>query len=116
MPKPSKSADAVFRAIADPTRRRILQLLALQALSVNALCEHFEISQPAISQHMRVLRESGLVEARTQWRQRIYHITPGQLQEVLEWVRYFESFWDDALDRLGQAVEGQKTPQETDDA
>lgn len=104
-PTPLKSADAVFRAIADPTRRRILQLLALQALSVGALCEHFAISQPAISQHMRVLRESGLVEARTQWRKRIYHITPGQLQQVLEWVKYFEHFWDDALDKLAKVVQ-----------
>lgn len=103
-PEQTKAADAVFRAIADPTRRKILQLLAVQALAVGAICEYFDISQPAISQHMRVLRESGLVEAHTEWRLRIYHITPERLKEVLEWVRHFEHFWDEALDRLTQIV------------
>lgn len=93
-------AQRVFRAIADPTRRKILQMLAAQALSVGAICESFEASQPAISQHMRVLRESGLVEVEAQWRLRVYHLTPDGLREVMDWVRHFERFWNTALDRL----------------
>ena len=99
-------SDAVFRAIGDPTRRKILQLLATNAMAVSALCAHFDVSQPAISQHLRVLRDAGLVEARTEWRQRIYHITPAQLKEVADWVRHFDHFWEAALDRLTEHLEG----------
>ena len=95
----------VYRAIADPTRRKILELLVAKPRSVGELCEPFAMSQPAISQHMRVLRDANLVSVRTEWRHRIYHVTPEKLRNVLEWVRHFEKFWDDALDRLASVVE-----------
>lgn len=104
-PTQAPSQTAVFRAIADPTRRRILELLMEEPRSVQALCEPFDVSQPAISQHMRVLREAQLVEASIEWRHRIYQVTPEPLQEVLGWVRHFEQLWDGALERLAQRVE-----------
>ncbi len=97
--------DRIFRAIADPTRRRILQLLAMNALTVGSICEQFDLSQPAISQHIRVLRDAGLVEAHAEWRHRTYHVKPERLKAVFDWVRYFEEFWDDALDRLDELIE-----------
>lgn len=99
------TADSVFRAIADPTRRQILTRLIEEPCSVEALCEPFDVSQPAISQHLKVLREADLVSARTEWRNRIYHVTPHRLREVADWLRPFERFWDRALDRLATAVE-----------
>jgi DNA-binding transcriptional ArsR family regulator len=101
----TESAGEVYRAIADPTRRRILDLLAAEPRSVQALCERFETSQPAISQHVRVLREARLVEARVEWRHRIYYVRKGALRDAHEWVSQFERFWDDALGRLAQVVE-----------
>lgn len=99
------SVDRTFRAVADPTRRRILQLLAVNARTVGSICEQFDLSQPAISQHIRVLREAGLVEAHAEWRHRTYHVKPERLKAVLDWVRHFEVFWDEALDRLDNLIE-----------
>jgi DNA-binding transcriptional ArsR family regulator len=100
-----KAADSVFRAIADPARRQILQLLSVEAMTVGGICEHFAISQPAISQHMRVLRESGLVESHAEWRHRTYHLRPQNLKAAMDWMRHFEKFWDEALDRLDNVID-----------
>ena len=102
---PATESVDVYRAIADPTRRRILEILIEEPRSVGALCEPFEMSQPAISQHMRILREAQLVEVNAEWRHRIYRVTPQGLKGVHEWVRHFERFWDDALERLAQVVD-----------
>ena len=99
------AADSVFRAVADPTRREIMQLLAAEPMTVGDICEHFTISQPAISQHMRVLRESGLVDSRAEWRHRTYHLRPKHLKTVMDWVRHFERFWDESLDRLDDVID-----------
>lgn len=102
---PTAEADVVFRAISDPTRREILHALADGEQSVGGICSRFSISQPAISQHMKVLRDAGLVESRREWRKRIYRVNARRLKGVFDWVRYFESFWDEALDRIDDVVQ-----------
>jgi DNA-binding transcriptional ArsR family regulator len=81
-------AEEVFRAIADPTRRRILDILAAEgARPVNELAGRFAMSQPAVSQHLRVLRGAGLVRVRRQGRLRVYSVDPEPLRDVYRWVR-----------------------------
>jgi DNA-binding transcriptional ArsR family regulator len=92
----------VFRAIADPTRRGLLDLLLESELSVSELARPFHMSQPAISQHLRILREAGLVRGRPAGRQRLYRIEPRQLQEVYDWAAHYRQSWDftgSSLDR-----------------
>lgn len=90
----------VYAAIADPTRRRILRLLNESELSVNALAEQFTVTRPAVSQHLGVLREAGLVVYRRDGRTRYYRTNAEPLREVIDWVAYFDAFWDDRLARL----------------
>jgi DNA-binding transcriptional ArsR family regulator len=95
------SAD-VFHAIADPTRRRILELLARGERTVSQLVRAFRISQPSVSEHLRVLRESGLARARPVGRMRVYGLDARRLREVAEWVAVFDRFWEERLESLGQ--------------
>lgn len=95
-------APDVYTAIADATRRDLLLRLAREGEhNVTQLVKPFSISQPAISKHLRILKEAGLVTSRKEGRQRLYAIEPHQLQEVYNWVSFFEQFWDDKLDDLG---------------
>lgn len=101
------SAD-VFHAIADPTRRRILDLLAEKERPAQELLAPFRISQPAISQHLAVLHAAGLVGRRPEGRMRVYHVVPGQLEQVFDWVRQYEKFWDVKLNALGRYLDRRK--------
>jgi DNA-binding transcriptional ArsR family regulator len=83
----------IFQAIADPTRRSLLELVAKGERPVKALAESFQMSRPAISQHLRVLREAGLVTERKVGRERRYRLRAGPLREVRDWVGQYESFW-----------------------
>jgi DNA-binding transcriptional ArsR family regulator len=84
----------VFRAVADPTRRAMLDLLREADRSVRELARPFRMSQPAISQHLRVLREAGLVRARQAGRQRLYRIDPRPLQELYQWAARYKPLVD----------------------
>ena len=95
----------VFYAIADPTRRRILDLLAKEGAPVKKLLPMFEMSQPAISQHLRVLRDVGLVAERRAGRERIYSVVAAELETVAEWAMQYERFWTKRLDRLGNYLD-----------
>lgn len=97
--------DAVFRALADPTRRAILDRLRRREHGVGALCEPFALTQPAISQHLRVLSDAGLVRSRRQGRERIYSLSPRPLRQAFDWLAHFESFWTDRLDALGDHLD-----------
>ena len=99
------SAQPVFRALADPTRRAVIMMLAEQDLSVNMIANHFDISRPAIAKHLAILRDSGMVSVRTEGRERINHLNPEALKAAFDWLNYFENFWDDRLDALKHAVE-----------
>src|ERR687895_1724929 len=99
--------DAVYRAISDPTRRRVLDLLAAGDHTVAELNAPFPISQPAMSRHLRVLRRAGLVHERRQSRNRIYSLNAQPLRSVAEWVEHYERFWSSRLERLGSYLDRQ---------
>lgn len=90
----------VFQAIADPTRRAIIGLLAAQALSVNALAGQFDMSRQAVSLHVKILEECGLVTVRQQGRERYCEARLGQLQEVADWVSGYRQFWTENFTAL----------------
>jgi DNA-binding transcriptional ArsR family regulator len=90
-----------FRAIADPTRRAILDLLAEGERPAGELCEYFDVSQPALSQHLKVLRDAGLVTPRRDGRRQIYRVEPEPLRAVHDWVSHYERFWADKFRALG---------------
>lgn len=94
----------IFHAISDPTRRALLDLLAGAEQPVSALVERFEVSQPAISQHLRVLRGAGLVSERRQGRHRLYRLEPVPLRQAYDWLAHYEGFWRDKLAALGEQL------------
>ena len=89
-----------LEALADPTRREIVELLAARDRSAGEIASHFRVSRPAVSRHLRVLREHGLVQARRQRQQRIYSLDPAPLVELDEWLARNRSFWTNRLDAL----------------
>ena len=95
----------VFQAIADPTRREIIGLLARQSLNLNAVADNFEISRPAISKHIRILTECGLVTIRQQGRERFCQADLRKLKQVSDWTEKYRSFWNKKLDALGHFLE-----------
>ena len=97
--------DAVYRALSDPSRRAILDLLAEGERAVGELLEHFEFSQPALSKHLKVLREAGLVGFRAVSRRRLYRLEAANLRSVAEWVGHYEAFWSESLDKLSEVLE-----------
>jgi DNA-binding transcriptional ArsR family regulator len=92
----------VFQAIADPNRRAIIGLLANQRLTVNAVAEHFPISRPAISRHIKILQESGLVVVQRHGRERYCEVRLERLNEVADWVERSRAVWNQRLDRLDE--------------
>jgi DNA-binding transcriptional ArsR family regulator len=97
--------DAVFRALADPTRRRILGLLRGSRRTVGELAGHFRTSRPAISKHLRVLRSAGLVVARRDGTARICQLNAAPLRTVDAWLQDYQAFWGERLRNLKQYVE-----------
>ncbi len=95
----------VFQAIAHPARRQILDSLVSGEVSAGELAAPFAMSRPAVSQHLKVLREAGLVIERREGRHRLYRIDPAPLQEVHEWLEIYDNFWRDRLDALGSYLE-----------
>lgn len=90
----------VFQAIADPTRRDIINLLANESLTLNRVAENFEISRPAISKHIKILEECGLIIITQEGRERFCEIQPEPLQEVTLWAEQYSRFWNAKLDSL----------------
>ena len=90
----------VFQAIADPTRRSILGLLAFQALTLNSVAANYNISRPAISKHIKILHECGLVEIKDVGRERYVEAKLENLNEVSQWVEQYKQFWEHKLDAL----------------
>jgi DNA-binding transcriptional ArsR family regulator len=96
----SPGLDAVFSALADPTRRRIVERLARGELTVGELSAGFPISAPAISKHVRILEESGLLERRVDGRIHRCRLAPKPMRDAADWVETQERFWSGAFDRL----------------
>jgi len=90
----------VFHAIADPTRREILSMLSVNSLSVNSVAEKFKISRPAISKHVKILKECGLLTIKKVGREHICEPKFDKLKEVSSWVEKYRAFWNEKLDDL----------------
>jgi DNA-binding transcriptional ArsR family regulator len=90
----------VFQAIADPNRRAILSLLAKQRLTLNGVADNFRISRPAVSRHIKILAECGLVVVYQQGRERYCEARPDKLNEVSDWVEQYRQLWEHRFDRL----------------
>lgn len=94
----------VFQAIADPNRRAILSLLARQRLTLNRVADNFRISRPAVSRHIKILAECGLVVVTQQGRQRYCEAKPDKLNEVSDWVEQYRQIWEQRFDRLDELL------------
>ena len=94
----------VFQAIADPTRRAILSLLALNAMTPNAIAEHFDSSRQAISKHIKILAECQLVNQQQTGREIHYHFNPQKMKEVDLWMEQFRSQWEDRFSQLDKIL------------
>jgi DNA-binding transcriptional ArsR family regulator len=93
-----------LEAIADPTRRRIVEMLAARDLTVGEIVEEFDMSTPAISQHLKVLREAGLVNSRVVGQSRIQSLNPDGLKQIQSWLVSTMNFWNQRLDALEAAL------------
>ena len=90
----------VFQAIADPTRRDIINLLAHKQLNLNAVADQFDISRPAISKHIKILMECGLITIKQQGRERYCRADLKKLEQVAKWTEQYRAFWTSKLDAL----------------
>jgi DNA-binding transcriptional ArsR family regulator len=104
MPVNSSREPDVFGAISHRARRQMLELLSVAERPVSDLAAHFAMSRPAVSQHLRILLEAGLLTERRHGRERRYRLVPGALGPVRDWVAQYERFWDDRLQRLQQQL------------
>jgi DNA-binding transcriptional ArsR family regulator len=94
------SEDKVFQALADPSRRKIFEQLTRGELAVKDLTERFDISQPAVSQHLAALKDAGLVDGRREGRNVYYRVEPNGLKPLIDWITHYRAFWTDRMDRL----------------
>jgi DNA-binding transcriptional ArsR family regulator len=97
--------DEVFRALADPTRRAIFERLTRGESTVAGLKQHFDVSQPAISQHLAHLLRAGLVANRPAGRQVYYRVAAGGLKPVVDWLEQYRSFWHERIQRMKDVLE-----------
>ena len=98
----------VFQAIADPNRRAILGLLAKQRLTLNGVADNFRISRPAVSRHIKILKECGLVVIIPQGRERYCELRFDRLNEVSDWIEQYRQLWEARFDRLDEVLEKMK--------
>jgi len=90
----------VFQAIADPTRRKLLELLAEGQLSIASLSSHFTMSRTAVTKHLGILEVAGLVSSQKAGREKLYRLEAKPLQTLKQWLEFYEQFWDDKLENL----------------
>ena len=98
----------VFQAIADPTRRAILSLLALQAMTPNAITKHFHSTRQAVSKHIKILSECQLVKQKQSGREIYYHFNPQKMKEVDKWLEPFRTKWEDRFNQLDKVLKNLK--------
>jgi DNA-binding transcriptional ArsR family regulator len=94
-----------FEVLAEPNRRRILDLLRAEEQPVSGLVRELSVSQPAVSKHLRVLREAGLVTVRPEAQRRVYRVAPEPLKELDEWLAPYRQLWSERLDRLEEHLD-----------
>ncbi len=100
---------SALQALAEPRRRAILELLRDGERPVGELVEHLQISQPAVSKHLRVLRDAGLVEARVDAQRRLYRIRPEPLADLDAWLASYRALWSSRIDRLEDHLDERRT-------
>lgn len=101
----SSAKHDVFQAIADPTRRGLLRLLGDAEMPVTALSSHFPMTRTAVSKHLRILADAGLVKERKVGRETRYRLDADPLQELKRWLAFYERYWENKLDALKRYVE-----------
>jgi DNA-binding transcriptional ArsR family regulator len=99
----------VFQAIADPTRRAILTLIALQAMTPNAIADHFHTSRQAVSKHIQILTACKMVKQKQSGREIYYQSDPRKLKEIDRWLQPFRALWEDRFDKLDTVLKKIKT-------
>lgn len=102
----SSASDSVFKAVSDPVRRAMLDMLMQRARTASELSAPFSISQPASSRHLKVLRRAGLVRSEAEGRNRVYRLEPAPLRAVFDWSEHYRHFWTEKLVDLGALLEG----------
>lgn len=98
----------VFQAIADPTRRAIIALVAFQAMTPNALAEHFKVSRQAVSKHLKILTECKLVKQELSGREIYYELNVKKMKEVDRWLEQFRALWEDRFNELDKVLNQMK--------
>ncbi|MFY0685160.1 MAG: winged helix-turn-helix transcriptional regulator [Balneola sp.] len=107
----------VFQAIADPVRREIIEILSEEPLNLNTIAEKFDISRPAISRHIKILNECGLVAIEQQGRERFCIIKPDTLSEIANWIDPFRELWEERLDSFEvylEQIQSKQTSEKND--
>ena len=94
----------IFQAIADPTRRAILGLIAVHAMTPNAMAEQFDMTRQAVSKHIKVLQECELIRPEQAGREIYYHFNPQKMKEVADWLAPFKQLWEDRFDQLDKVL------------
>ena len=98
----------VFQAIADPKRREIINLIAHQSLNLNAIARKFDVSRQAVALHIKILAQCGLIEIKSQGRDRYCEANYEKLKEVSEWIEQYSTFWTNKIDALEQQLSAEK--------
>jgi len=101
----SPAVQSTFRALADPTRREILVMLRTGNMTIADVAGNFDMTRAAVKKHLTVLSDGGLITVETRGRERINHLNPAGLAPVLNWLEFFDAFWDDKLSALKTAIE-----------
>lgn len=104
---PTQTQNA-FRALADPTRRDIVQMLASQDMTIAQLTARFDMTRAAVKKHLTVLSDGGLITVETRGRERLNRLEPQGIAPVLDWLSFFDQFWDERLNSLKEAIERKK--------
>jgi DNA-binding transcriptional ArsR family regulator len=112
MVRPAEESDA-FAAVACPTRRKIIELLAERERPVGELVDHLRITQPSVSEQLRILRDVGIVQARQEGRRRLYSLNPTKIKPVAVWATTFSKFWDRKLEALSAHLAKKKSDKPT---
>ena len=99
----------IFQALADPTRRAILVLIATQALTPNALAEEFDMTRQAVSKHIKILNECELLEQQKTGREIYYHLKMDKMKEIDQWLDQFRKIWEKRFDQLDKVLQTMKT-------
>jgi DNA-binding transcriptional ArsR family regulator len=97
--------NAVFRALADPTRRAIFESLTQGEAMVKDLTARFDVSQPAVSQHLAALKDAGLVSGRREGRRVLYRVEPRGMKPLVDWIAHYQAFWTERVGRLERLLE-----------